>query len=152
MDEMKEQAGDWFSKVDKKPHIYTAYYNEASTSKAFAEFKKDTGSHLKLLYCIDMLNEGIHVDDVDGVILLRPTVSPIIYLQQIGRALSAGSKTQPVIFDLVNNFDSLYCIDCLKNEMQEAFLLYPDTHSKREHFDDRFRIIEIGRASCRERV
>lgn len=142
MDEMKEQAGDWFSKVDKKPHIYTAYYNEASTSKAFAEFKKDTGSHLKLLYCIDMLNEGIHVDDVDGVILLRPTVSPIIYLQQIGRALSAGSKTQPVIFDLVNNFDSLYCIDCLKNEMQEAFLLYPDTHSKREHFDDRFRIID----------
>lgn len=108
MDEMKAQAGDWFSKVDKKPHIYTAYYNDASTSKAFAEFKKDTGSHLKLLYCIDMLNEGIHVDDVDGVILLRPTVSPIIYLQQIGRALSAGSKNQPVIFDLVNNFDSLY--------------------------------------------
>ncbi|MDU4958409.1 MAG: mannose-6-phosphate isomerase, class I [Agathobacter rectalis] len=133
MDEMKAQAGDWFSKVDKKPHIYTAYYNEASTSKAFAEFKKDTGSHLKLLYCIDMLNEGIHVDDVDGVILLRPTVSPIIYLQQIGRALSAGSKNQPVIFDLVNNFDSLYCIDCLKNEMQEAFLLYPDTHSPRAH-------------------
>lgn len=142
MDEMKAQAGDWFSKVDKKPHIYTAYYNEASTSKAFAEFKKDTGSHLKLLYCIDMLNEGIHVDDVDGVILLRPTVSPIIYLQQIGRALSAGNKNQPVIFDLVNNFDSLYCIDCLKNEMQEAFLLYPDTHSPREHFDDRFRIID----------
>lgn len=142
MDEMKAQAADWFSKVDKKPHIYTAYYNEASTSKAFAEFKKDTGSHLKLLYCIDMLNEGIHVDDVDGVILLRPTVSPIIYLQQIGRALSAGSKNQPVIFDLVNNFDSLYCIDCLKNEMQEAFLLYPDTHSPREHFDDRFRIID----------
>ena len=96
----------------------------------------------RLLYCIDMLNEGIHVDDVDGVILLRPTVSPIIYLQQIGRALSAGSKNQPVIFDLVNNFDSLYCIDCLKNEMQEAFLLYPDTHSPREHFDDRFRIID----------
>lgn len=142
MDEMKAQAADWFSKVDKKPHIYTAYYNDASTSKAFAEFKKDTGGHLKLLYCIDMLNEGIHVDDVDGVILLRPTVSPIIYLQQIGRALSAGSKNQPVIFDLVNNFDSLYCIDCLKNEMQEAFLLYPDTHSPREHFDDRFRIID----------
>lgn len=142
MDEMKAQAADWFSKVDKKPHIYTAYYNDAPTGKAFAEFKKDTGSHLKLLYCIDMLNEGIHVDDVDGVILLRPTVSPIIYLQQIGRALSAGSKNQPVIFDLVNNFDSLYCIDCLKNEMQEAFLLYPDTHSPREHFEDRFRIID----------
>lgn len=68
-----------------------------------------------------MLNEGIHVDDVDGVILLRPTVSPIIYLQQIGRALSAGSKNQPVIFDLVNNFDSLYCIDCLKTRCRKHF-------------------------------
>lgn len=38
MDEMKAQAGDWFSKVDKKPHIYTAYYNDASTSKAFGAY------------------------------------------------------------------------------------------------------------------
>ena len=35
-----------------------------------------------------MFNEGIHVADVDGVILFRPTISPIIYKQQIGRALS----------------------------------------------------------------
>ena len=69
-----------YKRQDKKPHIYTAYYNDASTSKAFAEFKKDTGSHLKLLYCIDMLNEGIHVDDVDGVILLRPTAVSYTHL------------------------------------------------------------------------
>lgn len=48
-----------------------------------------------------MLNEGIHVDDVDGVILLRPTVSPIIYKQQIGRALAAGKEKNAVIFDIV---------------------------------------------------
>lgn len=73
-----------FTKVDQNPHIYTAFYNNAATSKEFAAFKADDSSHLKLLYCIDMLNEGIHVDDVDGVILLRPTVSPIIYMQLIG--------------------------------------------------------------------
>lgn len=67
-------------------------------------------------------------DDVDGVILLRPTVS-IIYLQQTGRALSAGSGKTPVIFDLVNNFDSS-CIDCLKKEMEEAFVLFPTTYGK----------------------
>ena len=71
MDEMKDQAGEWFHKVDQNPHIYTAFYNNAATSKEFAAFKADDSSHLKLLYCIDMLNEGIHVDDVDGVILLR---------------------------------------------------------------------------------
>jgi hypothetical protein len=54
-----------------------------------------------------MLNEGIHVEDINGVLLLRPTVSPIIYYQQIGRAIQAGGKNQPIIFDLVNNFDSL---------------------------------------------
>ena len=57
---MESQAADGFNKVDKKPHIYTAYYNQASTSKAFAEFK-NTGWTASLLYCIDMLNEGIHV-------------------------------------------------------------------------------------------
>lgn len=142
MDEMKEQVPVWFGQVDSRPHIYTAFYNDTATDKEFAAFKKDDSSHLKLLFCIDMLNEGVHVDDVDGVILLRPTVSPIIYLQQIGRALSAGSKKTPVIFDLVNNFDSLCCIDCLKNEMEEAFVLFPTSYGERVHFSDRFRIID----------
>lgn len=47
--------------------------------KAFAT-QSDVSKNMKLLYCIDMLNEGVHVDDIDGVILLRPTVSPIIYM------------------------------------------------------------------------
>lgn len=142
MDEMKEQVPVWFGQVDSRPHIYTAFYNDTATEKEFAAFKKDDSGHLKLLFCIDMLNEGVHVDDVDGVILLRPTVSPIIYLQQIGRALSADSKKTPVIFDLVNNFDSLCCIDCLKNEMEEAFVLFPTSYGERAHFSDRFRIID----------
>ena len=142
MDEMKEQVPVWFGQVDSRSHIYTAFYNDTATEKEFAAFKKDDSGHLKLLFCIDMLNEGVHVDDVDGVILLRPTVSPIIYLQQIGRALSAGSKKTPVIFDLVNNFDSLCCIDCLKNEMEEAFVLFPTSYGERAHFSDRFRIID----------
>ena len=142
MDEMKEQVSTWFRRVDCEPRIYTAFYNDTATDREFREFKKDNSAHLKLLFCIDMLNEGVHVDDVDGVILLRPTVSPIIYLQQIGRALSAGSKKTPVIFDLVNNFDSLCCIDCLKNEMEEAFVLFPTSYGERAHFSDRFRIID----------
>lgn len=72
------------------PHVYAVYYDNPETSREFADFMADTCDHLKLLFCIDMLNEGVHVDDIDGVILLRPTISPILYLQQIGRGLSAG--------------------------------------------------------------
>lgn len=142
MDEMKEQVSTWFRRVDREPRIYTAFYNDTATDREFREFKKDNSAHLKLLFCIDMLNEGVHVDDVDGVILLRPTVSPIIYLQQIGRALSAGSGKTPVIFDLVNNFDSLSCIDCLKKEMEEALVLFPTTYGKGLRFSERFHITD----------
>ena len=52
-----------------------------------------------------MLNEGVHVEGISGVILFRPTISPIIYKQQIGRALTAGDNTTPLILDVVNNFE-----------------------------------------------
>ena len=142
MDEMKQQVCTWFHLTDPEPHVYTAFYNDTATGREFTSFKKDDSDHLKLLFCIDMLNEGVHVDDVDGVILLRPTVSPTIYLQQIGRALSAGSQKTPVIFDLVNNFDSLYCIDCLKKELEEAFVLFPTTYGEGTHFSGRFQITD----------
>ena len=47
------------------------------------------------------------MDGVDGVILLRPTVSPAVYKQQVGRALSAGGENTPVIFDIVMNIENL---------------------------------------------
>ena len=120
MDDMIKKAREWFVKIDKRPHIYRAYSNDPETSKAFQDFKSDTSNHLKLLYCIDMLNEGIHVEDISGVILLRPTVSPIIYKQQIGRALSASKAKNPVIFDIVNNIENLYSIEAVKEEMETA--------------------------------
>lgn len=82
MNEMADKAKEWFAKVDAEPHIYKAYSNDPATSKAFSAFMADVSKHLKLLYSIDMLNEGIHVDGIDGVILLRPTVSPIIYKKE----------------------------------------------------------------------
>lgn len=147
---MMSHVGEWFRFVDRGPHIYAATYDNPETSKAFAEFKEDDSEHLRLLFCIDMLNEGIHVENIDGVILLRPTVSPIIYLQQIGRSLSAGRKDKnPIIFDIVNNFDSLYTIDSLQKEVEEAFFSFSTTYEYREHFKEQFRIFDEIR-DCRE--
>ena len=149
MEEMVAHVKQWFHKVDENPHTYAVYYDNPETSTAFAEFKADESEHLRLLFCIDMLNEGVHVEDIDGVILLRPTVSPIIYLQQIGRSLAAGKKKKPIIFDIVNNFDSLYTIEALKNEIEEAFEHMSCTDRERHHFQEQFRIFDEIR-DCRE--
>lgn len=148
--EMQNSAKDWFAKIDKIPKMYTAYCDDPTTSKEFADFQADNSEHLKLLFCIDMFNEGIHLPNIDGVILFRPTVSPIIYKQQIGRALCTGSGKTPLIFDIVNNFDNLYSISSLKEEMLTAanfrfggeginvvenFKIYDEVRECREIFD-----------------
>lgn len=120
MREMMEQSRNWFAGVNPDIHFYMAYSEDPGTSKAFAEFKADSSSALKLLFCIDMLNEGVHVDGISGVILFRPTISPIIYKQQIGRALTAGDSAVPLILDVVNNFEGLCSIDTLKEEIVTA--------------------------------
>ena len=149
MDEMISMAPEWFSKVDSIPHIYSAYSDNPETSRAFAAFKTDDSKHLKLLYCIDMLNEGIHVDDVDGVILLRPTISPIIYKQQIGRALSAGKKKNAVIFDIVLNIENLYSIGAVEEEMQVALTYYRSLGQDSEIVNEQFGVVDEVR-DCME--
>ena len=56
------------------------------------------------IIAVDMLNEGVHIDGVNTIIMLRKTRSPSVYKQQIGRALSSTSPDKLVyIFDFVGN-------------------------------------------------
>ena len=149
MDQMMKHK-EWFSKVDKEPHMYSVYSSDPGADKAFTDFKEDNdNNHLRLLYCIDALNEGIHVDDISGVILLRPTVSPIVYKQQIGRALSASKKTNAVIFDIVLNIENIYSIDSIKEEMQVATSYYRSLGEADQIINEKFKIIDEVR-NCRE--
>ena len=140
--EMAGLAPQWFSGIDREPHVYKAYSDDPETSRAFADFKADNSDHLKLLFCIDMLNEGIHVEDVSGVILLRPTLSPIIYKQQIGRALAAGKKTSSVIFDIVLNIENLYSIDAVEEEMQIATAYYRSLGLDEAIINEHFKVVD----------
>ena len=143
MQDMIGKAQEWFAKVDKKLHIYSVYSDDPSASKSFSEFKADNDrKHLKLLYCIDALNEGVHVPDISGVILLRPTISPIIYKQQIGRALSASKSKNPVIFDIVNNIENLYSIDTIQEEMHVAIQYYRSHGGENFVINDSFELID----------
>lgn len=142
MREMMAKVPEWFAKVDTHPHVYSVYADDPATSKSLADFKADQSDRLKLLFCIDMLNEGIHVEKIDGVILFRPTVSPIIYKQQIGRALSASKDKSPVIFDIVNNIENLYSIGTIEQEMKLAMNYYRLLGSNEEIVNERFCLID----------
>ena len=118
------------------------YLDAPNTDKTFADFKTDTSDRLKLLFCIDMLNEGVHVEGISGVILFRPTISPIIYKQQIGRALTAGENSTPLILDVVNNFEGLCSIAGLQGEMQEAVYRLNANGEGNKIVTERFEVIE----------
>ena len=141
MDEMVSHVPEWFAGVNPDV-VYEAYSNDPNTDKAFADFKTDTSDRLKLLFCIDMLNDGVHVEGISGVILFRPTISPIIYKQQIDRALTAGDNTTPLILDVVNNFEGLTSISGLQSEMQEAVYRLNANGEGDKIVTERFEVIE----------
>ena len=143
LDEMLSHVSEWFSKVDKNPKVYKVYSDNPESSEEFADFKADKSENLKLLFCIDMLNEGVHLDDIDGVILFRPTVSPTVYKQQIGRALTAGKSGTPVIFDIINNFENLYSMGAIEQEMACAISYYSSLGKSEKITVDKFEIIGI---------
>ena len=150
MDEVIEQSKKWFENIDKNPEIYSVYsgdgYSEKSNKKAIKSFENSRSKHLKLLFSVDMLNEGLHVEDISGVIMLRPTDSRIVYLQQLGRALSSDtSREKTIVFDLVNNYlkNNLYNEitnddkDIIKNRKKYNI---SSNDSNEEKYMERFRI------------
>lgn len=149
MEEMLSYVSEWFCRIDTKPRVYTIRYDDSEADKTFEAFKSEHSEHLCLLFCIDMLNEGVHIDKVDGVILLRPTVSPILYLQQIGRGLCTGNEKTPIIFDIVNNFESLYSIDAVQKDFETTVFLQENGNTERRKFCDSFQIIDEIR-DCRK--
>ncbi|MCD8397019.1 MAG: Helicase associated domain protein [Lachnospiraceae bacterium] len=142
MDEMMGHL-EWFAKVDKHPHVYSLYTLDPGSDQAFDDFRADNdSSHLRLLYCIDALNEGIHVEGISGVILLRPTVSPIVYKQQIGRALSASKSNDAVVFDIVQNLNCLESWSLIEDEMQLVTSYYRSLGENSNIVNEHFRIID----------
>jgi len=121
--EMEVQVIDWFkrAKIGKEIKTYFVAHGASGNKEVLEAFvTNDNSENVRLLFSIEMLNEALHVPDVSGVILLRPTVSPIIYYQQIGRALQAGRGDTPLILDLVNNKESVRVGD-FQTDLEESF-------------------------------
>ena len=106
MDECKT----WFKRGTKiKKYSITSEEDKETVNNVIRNYEQDNAKCVKLIFVVDMLNEGVHIKDVDGVVMLRSTESQIVFLQQLGRALSVGeqNKKSPLVFDLTNNIEVL---------------------------------------------
>lgn len=66
---------------------------------------------LDYIFTVDIFNEGVDVPEINQVIMLRPTESPIIFVQQLGRGLrKAVGKEYVVILDFIGNYTNNFMI------------------------------------------
>ena len=66
---------------------------------------------LDYIFSRDILNEGVDIVEVNQVIMLRPTQSPIVFIQQLGRGLrKAPGKEYVVILDFIGNYNNNFMI------------------------------------------
>lgn len=66
---------------------------------------------LDYILSVDIFSEGVDVPEINQVIMLRPTESPIIFIQQLGRGLrKAEGKEFVVIIDFIGNYRKNFMI------------------------------------------
>ena len=66
---------------------------------------------LDYIFSVEILNEGVDIVEVNQVIMLRPTQSPIVFIQQLGRGLrKAKEKEYVVILDFIGNYNKNFMI------------------------------------------
>ena len=71
----------------------------------------DEVTPLDYIFSVEILNEGVDIVEVNQVIMLRPTESPIVFIQQLGRGLrKADGKEFVVILDFIGNYNNNFMI------------------------------------------
>ncbi len=122
LDVMRDVVISWFRTAGiKDVHSYAVYSDYPDKEKDYKEFCEDNSDSLKILFSINMLSEGLHIEDISGVLMLRTTQSNLIYLQQLGRLLEANNLGKYLlVFDFVNNFSSVNDGVGLLKEIKDA--------------------------------
>ena len=78
---------------------------ERSAPRAHSLERLDAGE-LDILFAVDMFNEGVDLPNVDTVMMLRPTESQILWLQQFGRGLRWRAEKRLKVIDYIGNHRS----------------------------------------------
>lgn len=104
-------------------------------------------NRLDYIFTVDIFNEGVDIPEINQVIMLRPTQSPIIFVQQLGRGLrKADGKDFVVILDFIGNYvnnfmiplalsgDRSYNKDIIRKYVMDGSRVIPGASSV--HFDE----------------
>jgi len=71
----------------------------------------DNPNNIEYIFTVDIFNEGVDIPEINQVLLVRPTESPIIFIQQLGRGLRKfKNKEFVVILDFIGNYKNNYMI------------------------------------------
>ncbi len=72
---------------------------------------EDESDSLEVIFTVDIFNEGVDIPSINTVLLLRPTNSPIIFIQQLGRGLRKyKNKEFLTLLDFIGNHNKAYLI------------------------------------------
>ncbi len=154
-----EYMADYFTNHDvPSAAVYSGEQGEYTEERKRA-IHKLTNGELKVLFTVDMFNEGVDIPEIDTVLFLRPTQSPTIFLQQLGRGLrKSENKTHLTVLDFIGNYkkanlvpfllsDSAYDKKALLSESVLEFE-YPEDC----YIDFDFELIDIFRIQARQEM
>lgn len=99
---------DFMAEFFREKGVPTASVHSGASSDPRTGSVEDlTDGAVRVLFAVDIFNEGFDLPELDTVLMLRPTESPVIFLQQLGRGLrlSEGKEHLQVI-DFIGNHRS----------------------------------------------
>ena len=118
--QMRDEAVGWFREAGftvAGTCLMHSCLPDREQREQMDRFEDDTdGRGVKLMFSVNMLNEGVHVPDVNAVLMLRTTSSRIIYMQQMGRCLTAANTQKPLVLDMVDNITTTTAVSDLQAE------------------------------------
>lgn len=85
--------------------------DDVNTRDLYTRRLEDNDNPLQVIFTVDIFNEGVDIPSVNMVLLLRPTNSPIVFIQQLGRGLrKSEDKEYLTVLDFIGNYNRAYLI------------------------------------------
>lgn len=101
----KDMAKEFCRRGIPSVAVYSDAHGEYTEDRSIAIQKLMQGE-IRVIFSVDMFNEGVDIPAVDMVMFLRPTESPIVFLQQLGRGLRKSmGKEYLNVLDFIGNYE-----------------------------------------------
>ena len=122
----EEMAKEFCKRGIPSVAVYSNADGDFSEDRSTAIEKLKNGE-IRVIFSVDMFNEGVDITSVDMVLFLRPTESPIVFLQQLGRGLrKSKGKEYLNVLDFIGNYEKAGRV---------RFLLTGTTLSEKERYN-----------------